>query len=145
MSTFGAPSLRPYDGSDVPGMSALSSLGGTAVGPAGAGAGGLFAYGGPGTVAASSSSGGPLGGLDGAPLGGAVFGGLGGGLGGGPGGAPSSSSGEDYHMDLNLASTLGGLDLGLNMDDNDPLLRAIGGLTSRYPPPPPLPSSCLAP
>ena len=124
MSTFGTPSLRPYDGSDVPGMSALSSLGGTAVGPGGAGAGGLFTYGGPGAGASSSS--GSLGGLDGAPLRGTVFGGLGGGL-GGPGGAPS---GDDY-LDLNLASTLGGLDLGLNMDDNESLLRAIGGLTAR--------------
>ena len=50
------------------------------------------------------------------------FGGLGG-VGSGMG-----NNNDDY-MDLNFNS-LGGLDLSLNMDDNDPLLRAIGGLTS---------------
>ena len=48
---------------------------------------------------------------------------------GGLGGVGSGMGGNDDYMDLNFNS-LGGLDLSLNMDDNDPLLRAIGGLTS---------------
>ena len=49
---------------------------------------------------------------------------------GGLGGVGSSmGNNNDDYMDLNFNS-LGGLDLSLNMDDNDPLLRAIGGLTS---------------
>ena len=47
-------------------------------------------------------------------------------------GSGMSNNNDDFmnHMDLNFANSLGGLDLNLNMDDNDPLLRAIGGLTS---------------
>ena len=51
------------------------------------------------------------------------------------GGGSGMGNNDDYmnHMDLNFANSLGGLDLNLNMDDNDPLLRAIGGLTSTSP------------
>ena len=47
-------------------------------------------------------------------------------------GSGMGNNNDDFmnHMDLNFANSLGGLDLNLNMDDNDPLLRAIGGLTS---------------